>query len=545
MINVLLNNTVAGNRIGTNAVGTAALPNNTGIELQQFNSVTIGSLAVGGGNLISGNTGAGIDLSGIDALSTITVKNNLIGTDASGTAALGNSVGINFSAGFADVGPSNVISGNTSGIRVNIVGGPAGGGTISGNLIGTDASGTVGIPNTADGIIINSSGWGCGGNLIAFNGVDGIHVLSGTGNNLAGNRIFSNGNLGIELGINGIVPNDPLDTDVGPNNLQNFPVILSAVNATGVQTDIKAVLDSTPNMVFNVTFYSTPTPNASGYGDGETVLGGFGVTSDINGHVTLNTSLVPVTVGQYVTATATDSFGNTSSFSAAVRVTSDATAPSIQITNPTAAATFATNSTPLNLSGITSDNVGVTGVAWTNSTGGSGAATVSSGTWNASISLVAGPNTITVTASDAAGNTSSAQIQVTLDQTAPTIAITIPTTLPTYSSESTPLSVWGTASDDLALASVTWSNSAGGSGTALGTTLWAAAIPLTVGSNIITITATDTAGNTATATLTVDYSLPTTTVVNNTTKKSCGALGLEAVAILLLMRLRRPRRMKA
>jgi hypothetical protein len=184
----------------------------------------------------------------------------------------------------------------------------------------------------------------------------------------------------------------------------------------------------------------------------------------------------------------------------------------------------------------------VTSVDWSNSTGGAGSAVLSAGIWSDVVALVPGPNTITVTARDAAGNTATDSITVTLDTIAPTVAITIPTTSATYSSASTPLSIWGTAADNLAVASVTWSNSAGGSGTALGTTLWAAAIPLTTGSNVITVTATDTAGNTATAVLTVDLALPTTTIIDQTvTKKSCGALGLEALALLVLARLRRRR----
>jgi hypothetical protein len=55
----------------------------------------------------------------------------------------------------------------------------------------------------------------------------------------------------------------------------------------------------------------------------------------------------------------------------------------------------------------------------------------------------------------------------------------------------------GTASDNVAVASVTWSTNTGSSGTATGTTSWTASIPLLVGSNQVIITATDTSGNTA------------------------------------------------
>lgn len=55
----------------------------------------------------------------------------------------------------------------------------------------------------------------------------------------------------------------------------------------------------------------------------------------------------------------------------------------------------------------------------------------------------------------------------------------------------------GGASDNIAVASVTWKTNTGSSGTAAGTAHWTASIPLLVGSNTVTITATDTSGNTA------------------------------------------------
>ena len=75
------------------------------------------------------------------------------------------------------------------------------------------------------------------------------------------------------------------------------------------------------------------------------------------------------------------------------------------------------------------------------------------------------------------------------DTTPPTIAITTPTSNPSYTATASPLTIAGTASDNLAVAQVTWSNSSGGSGTASGTTSWSASVPLQVGSNVITVTA--------------------------------------------------------
>ena len=93
------------------------------------------------------------------------------------------------------------------------------------------------------------------------------------------------------------------------------------------------------------------------------------------------------------------------------------------------------------------------------------------------------------------------------DVTPPAVTITSPTSSPSYSTAAATLSLGGTASDDTAVASTTWANSRGGSGTASGTGSWTVdAIALQSGDNEITVTATDTAGNTATDRLTATYS---------------------------------------
>ena len=92
----------------------------------------------------------------------------------------------------------------------------------------------------------------------------------------------------------------------------------------------------------------------------------------------------------------------------------DTTPPTIAITTPTAGSTYSTPTSSLALGGTASDNVGVTQVTWANSRGGSGTA---SGTtsWTATgIVLQAGANVLTVTAKDAAGNTTKAALTVTL-----------------------------------------------------------------------------------------------------------------------------------
>lgn len=91
------------------------------------------------------------------------------------------------------------------------------------------------------------------------------------------------------------------------------------------------------------------------------------------------------------------------------------------------------------------------------------------------------------------------------DTTPPSVAITAPTNQPTYSTTATTVDLAGTASDNIGVTSVSWTNNRGGSGTCTGTTSWSAtAIPLQPGDNLITVTATDASSNIATDTLTVN-----------------------------------------
>src|SRR5213076_737728 len=104
------------------------------------------------------------------------------------------------------------------------------------------------------------------------------------------------------------------------------------------------------------------------------------------------------------------------------------------------------------------------------------------------------------------------------DTTKPTVAITTPTTNPTYSTSSSSLTLGGTASYNVGVTQVTWTNSRGGSGTATGTTSWTAGgIVLQAGANLLTVTARDAAGNIATRTVTVTYAAATAPTVAITT----------------------------
>jgi hypothetical protein len=108
--------------------------------------------------------------------------------------------------------------------------------------------------------------------------------------------------------------------------------------------------------------------------------------------------------------------------------------------------------------------------------------------------------TVTVSAS------STVDLELAMDNSSPVVKILSPTTSSTYWTGSKYLSISGTASDDVNVAQVTWVNDRGGSGTCVGTARWSTSeVALALGTNQISISALDTAGNTGFTTLTVTY----------------------------------------
>ncbi|MBS0657679.1 MAG: right-handed parallel beta-helix repeat-containing protein [Verrucomicrobia bacterium] len=304
--------TIEGNLIGLAPDGSTVFPNATGVQLDfAATGIQVGSGGAGR-NVISGNS-VGLSLVG----SGNVVQNNLIGTDASGTLARANTIGIrlqgsNNTIGGASGASGNVISGNGTSITTGGVP-DAVGNTIQSNFIGTRADGSTALPNSV-GLRLDSSGNTIRQNVIAFHGGPGVAILgSGAGNRILDNAIFSNGNPGIDLGGDGVTPNDAGDADTGANLRQNFPVLTEAAST------VEGTLSSAPNATFTLQFFL----NASG-GQGRTALGQLNVTTDAAGLASF--SFVPTLVtaplppGQTVTATATDAAGNTSEFSALVNV---------------------------------------------------------------------------------------------------------------------------------------------------------------------------------------------------------------------------------
>lgn len=322
---------IAGNYIGTNVAGTIDLGNGgPGVHIINSGDNTIGGSVAADRNVISGNSGAGILIEGATATQNI-VEGNYIGVTAFGTGALGNSAsGVVIGTAATDntiggsaIGSINVISANGgSGITISAT--DANGNTIQGNRIGTNADNSGGLGNTGDGITIASSSNAIVNNRIAFNGDNGVEIVSGTGNLISTNSISNNLDLGIDLLPAGITPNDDNDTDIGPNNLQNFPTLTSA-SSVGTSTTISGNLESTPSSTFRIEFYTNDACDASGNGEGLTFVGFTTVTTSAAGVATFDATFgIPVGSVSFVTAIAIASNGDTSEFSACLTVATTA-----------------------------------------------------------------------------------------------------------------------------------------------------------------------------------------------------------------------------
>jgi hypothetical protein len=197
-------NLLEGNYIGTNLTATSAVPNGAGIVLESgVKNAVIGGSVISDGNVISGNTDYGIEIS--DSSTTGNkVENNFIGTSAAGTASVGNGEGvlIDLSATKNIIGGSgvgNVIGGNGTG--VDIENADTTGNLVEGNEIGLNKSNTP-IANS-NGVVIgsgatqNTVGGGTNVkfmNFISGNTNDGVDITgSGTNKNtVAGNSIGTN-----------------------------------------------------------------------------------------------------------------------------------------------------------------------------------------------------------------------------------------------------------------------------------------------------------------------------------------------------------------
>jgi hypothetical protein len=217
---------VQGNLIGTNAAGTLAVPNvSHGVTVRAGTHV-IGGSSASARNLISGNGGQGVNVE--TSSTSVVISGNYIGTNVTGSAALGNTgngVQTAFSSGVtvggSTPGSGNLISGNgTGGVRFNNT---CAGFVVAGNIIGLNAAGTAAVANNGSGVWTFCSGATVGGtssasrNIISGNTQSGINFASGNnvaranwiGLDAAGTSVIANGQHGVYAVSNAVTLGGP------------------------------------------------------------------------------------------------------------------------------------------------------------------------------------------------------------------------------------------------------------------------------------------------------------------------------------------------
>ncbi len=339
---------IYGNFLGTDPTGTQADPNKVGGEIDggAANNL-IGTNGDGINdaaerNLISGNLTDGVAITGADSN---LVTGNDIGTDVTTTHPLGNAdigvlisfgasdnwIGVNPDGGSAIADEGNVISGN--GIDgVNIV--DANSNAVAGNKIGTDGSGGFALPNDGNGVVLVGSasdntigGTTAGaGNLISQNSGAGVAVENtSAGDAILENSIYANSGQAIDLNDDGVTPNATSPRQ-GPNNLQNFPVIVTMAGG-----ELEGWLGgSTPNTPFDIEVYASDAYNADGSGEAQDYLGSLQVTTNATGQASFSVPFTAAAGLPIITATATDPEGNTSEVSAQRQASVQAPATSLR-----------------------------------------------------------------------------------------------------------------------------------------------------------------------------------------------------------------------
>lgn len=327
------------NFIGTDTSGTRDLGNTLmGVRIAQ------GVGAIVRGNVVSGNdnTNIHVDATASQAL----IENNLIGTDHTGNVTLldpsgASTLGVTL-VGYDNTLRSNVISANPAGgvsiDGMNVADGRGTGNVLEQNFIGVGLDGATPLGNGRYGVrlwrgasrnIIGMAGSallsGEVGNTVAFNSQQGVVLVdhSTAGNTIRRNAIHSNGGLGIDLGNDGVTPNDDGDTtadpqvfpdeDTGPNSLQNAPDLASAISATA--TRVSGQLRSTPSSTFIIDFYANAEADPSGFGEGGRWLGFIEVTTNELGVAGFSTQVDNASADEFISAAATNAAGSTSEFS--------------------------------------------------------------------------------------------------------------------------------------------------------------------------------------------------------------------------------------
>lgn len=311
--------TVEGCFIGVSQDGNslASTPGNTS-QLVCTGACKVGGSTLAARNLIGAQANATMDVVHLQG-SLALVEGNLIGLRRDGITRL--MVPIPPSSGLGSVGihvsilatslvqvRNNTIGGFNAGIRAetsNVL--------IENNRVGVGDDNMAPVGNIGPGIDLRIGGSRVLRNHIANNSRDGILVQGPANtNSLVENTVHSNGELGIDLDVTGVVngdgvtPNDPLDADIGGNNGQNHPT-LSAVTRSASTVNATVALSSLPNTNVRIRYCLVTSIDASGRGECDLPVLNISqtLTTDASGNASAATPALPYTPGAIgLTATA-------------------------------------------------------------------------------------------------------------------------------------------------------------------------------------------------------------------------------------------------
>lgn len=326
---------IQGNYIGTDDFGNRKIQNDgEGIDVHQC----LGPLIIGGleevGNLISGNNMHGLILQ--DATAYTLVQGNTFGTNADESVYLPNRLGdiVIYDSTYLTIGGTSTSYGNVlmDGIYGTSIDHPISHLEIRGNWIGIARTGLLqSDPYTSTGIELNDT---TNQSVISYNKITqftkGIVIRGESDVAMLNNSIYNNTILGIDLNNDGVTPNDPPpDADLGPNGLQNYPIISNVEIITSIGDAKQVMFDLTigaaPSTAYRLQVFSSPFCSPSGYGEGKQIFYSVNITTDSNGYHEINeiADWYPINIiGPCLTATATEFDGahylGTSEFSQGV-----------------------------------------------------------------------------------------------------------------------------------------------------------------------------------------------------------------------------------
>jgi hypothetical protein len=324
------------------------------LELRNHTGSTVRGLVLQNGGQFSPPFNGNIDFdhagSRIDGGGGHTIVGCYIGTDVTGTESHGNNwVGVsivdssNNHIGGIAAGDRNLISGNRSvGVLIDALHASATNNAIQGNYFNTDASGShpltltanyqdytqqqgvqiTALPGFTTTAIVGGSA-PSEGNRFA-NAAIGVGALDSSVRVLVLRNSFTNTLRPIVNSVHGFDAaylNDSLDTDTGPSNFQNYPVVSSVTRIPGGGATIAGTLASTPNRTFRIELFQNGgimSAPRSGLGQAGEFLGGVDVTTNGAGNALFNFSATTALAdGDNITATASDLTENVTSYASA------------------------------------------------------------------------------------------------------------------------------------------------------------------------------------------------------------------------------------